>query len=102
MPDLRTEITAATRAYYAQAATFPLTATDFYDWLAGLTPTRRAEVLARGFIANQAAPDFLRFCLEWRGCDMRAFMIERLSVAAYVLWTTNPAFNGHLTSYGVP
>lgn len=96
MPDLLTEITDGAKAYYAQASSFALTATDFYDWLASLPPTRRAEVLARGFIASQAEPDFLRYCLEWRGYDMRAFMMEQLSVDAFVLWMDNGQFNGDL------
>ena len=74
MPDLLAEITATARSYYAQAAAFSLTATDFYDWLDSLPTARRADVLARGFMASQAEPDFLRFCLEWRGYDMWGFM----------------------------
>ena len=101
MPDLLAEITAAARAYYAQAAAFPLTATDFYDWLAGLPPARWAGVLARGFAASQAEPDFLRFCLEWRGLDMWSFMAARLSVAAFELWVANGEFNGDLPPHAV-
>ena len=101
MPDLLTEITDAAKAYYAQACAFPLTATDFYDWLADLSATRRAAVLAHGFTASQAEPDFLRFCLEWRGYDMRAFMAGRLSVAAFELWVVNGEFNGDLPLHAV-
>jgi hypothetical protein len=86
MSDLLPEITATAQAYYAQTSDFPLTATDFYDWLASLSPTRRADVLARGFTTTQSEPDFLRWCLELRGYSMRAFMAERLSVAAYEAW----------------
>lgn len=86
MSTLLPEITAAAQAYYAQTADFPLTATDFYDWLASLSPARRAEVLKRGFTTSQAEPEFLRWCLEVRGYSMRDFMAERLSVAAYTEW----------------
>ena len=101
MPDLLTEITDAAKAYYAQARTFVLTATDFYDWMAQLPAARRAEVVAQGFIASQAEPDFLRYCLEWRGYHMRAFMISRLSVKAFVLWIDNGEFNGDLPPHAV-
>ena len=96
MPDLLTEITHAAKAYYAQARAFPLTATDFYDWMAGLPGARRAEVQAHGFVGSQGDPDFLRYCLEWRGYDMRAFMVGRLSVEAFALWVENKEFNGDL------
>ena len=101
MPDLLAEITTTARAYYAQAAAFPLTATDFYDWLEGLAPTRRADVLARGFAARRAEPDFLRFCLEWRGLDMWGFMAARLSLAAFELWVANGEFNGDLPPHAL-
>lgn len=96
MSDLLAEITAAAKAYYAQTIDFPLTATDFYDWLDALPAARRANVLARGFLTSQAEPDFLRWCLELRGYSMRAFMAEQLSVAAYELWATHQQFNGDL------
>ena len=86
MSDFLPEITAAAQAYYAQTSDFPLTATDFYDWLASLSAARRADVMARGFTTTQSEPDFLRWCLELRGYSMRAFMAERLSVAAYGAW----------------
>lgn len=89
MPDLPAEITDAAKAYYAQAITFPLTATDFYDWLVSLPTSRRVEVLAHGFATSQAEPDFLRYCLEWRGYDMRAFMAGQLSADAFGLWIDN-------------
>lgn len=101
MPDLLAEITATARAYYAQAATLPLTATDFYDWLDTLPPARRREVLARGFSTGQAEPAFLRFCLEWRGQGMRSFMAARLSVAAFELWAAHGEFNGDLPPHSV-
>lgn len=101
MPDLLTEITAAAKAYYAQASHFALTATDFYDWLASLPEARRAEVVARGFLASQAEPDFLRYALEWRGYDMRAFMMGKLSVDAFELWMNNGQFNGDLPLHSV-
>jgi len=86
MSDLLVEITTATQAYYAQTSDFPLTATDFLDWLNSLPAARRADVLARGFTNSQAEPGFLRWCLELRGYSMRAFMAEQLSVAAYEAW----------------
>ena len=101
MPDLLAEITQAAKAYYAQAAAFPLTATDFYDWLESLPPAQRATVLAQGFAASQAEPNFLRFCLEWRGYSRREFMASRLSVAAFSLWIANGEFNGDLPMHGV-
>ena len=60
------------------------------DWLA-----------ARGFAASQAEPDFLRFCLEWRGLDMRSFMSARLSAAAFELWAAHNEFNGDLPPHGI-
>jgi hypothetical protein len=96
MSDLLTEITRAAKAYYAQTSDFPLTATDFYDWLGALPAARRADVLARGFLTSQAEPDFLRWCLELRGYSMRAFMAEQLSVAAYSIWAAHQQFNGDL------
>ncbi len=101
MSDLLTEITVAAQAYYAQARTFALTATDFFDWLAELPAARRAEVRARGFVASQAEPAFLRYCLEWRGYDMRAFMAGRLSVAAFALWLTHGQFDGDLPPHAL-
>ena len=101
MPDLLAEITTTARAYYAQAAALPLTATDFYDWLDTLSPAHRTEVLARGFTASQAEPDFLRFCLELRGLAMLGFMAARLSVAAFELWIANDEFNGDLPPHSV-
>ncbi|MGI4867403.1 MAG: hypothetical protein ACRYFZ_26020 [Janthinobacterium lividum] len=99
MPDLLSEITTAAKAYYAQTSDFPLTATDFLDWMDSLPTARRADVLARGFITSQAEPDFLRWCLELRGYSMRAFMAEQLSVAAYEIWFTHSQFNGDLPLY---
>ncbi len=86
MSDLLAAITTAAQAYYAQTSHFPLTATDFLDWLDSLPAARRADVLARGFTTSQAEPGFLRWCLELRGYSMREFMAERLSVKAYELW----------------
>jgi hypothetical protein len=82
MTDLLAQITTAARAYYAQANHLQLTATDFYSWLDELPLTRRAEVLAHGFIATQTELKFLRTYMEWRGYSMRAFMAERLAVFA--------------------
>ena len=96
MSDLLTEITVAAKAYYAQTSDFPLTATDFYDWLGSLPAARQVDVQQRGFVTSQAEPDFLRWCLEQRGYAMRAFMADRLSVAAYDLWATHQQFNGDL------
>ncbi|MDO7852585.1 hypothetical protein [Hymenobacter convexus] len=101
MPDLLTEITNAAKAYYAQAGSFTLTATDFYDWMAELPVTRQAEVSARGFGASHAEPDFLRRCLEWRGYSMREFMAGRLSADAFALWMSNGQFNGDLPPHAV-
>ena len=101
MPDLLAEITQAAKAYYAQAAAFPLTATDFYGWLESLPTARRADVLARGFAASQAEPNFLRFCLEWRGYSCREFMASRLSVAAFELWISNEEFDGDLPPHRI-
>jgi hypothetical protein len=96
MSDLLNEITAAAKAYYAQTSDFPLTATDFLDWMDSLPPARRADVLKRGFITSQSEPDFLRWCLERRGYSMCIFMAEHLSVAAYDIWFTHGQFNGDL------
>ncbi|MGI4743644.1 MAG: hypothetical protein ACRYG7_51485 [Janthinobacterium lividum] len=101
MSDLLHEITHAAQAYYAQTSDFPLTATDFYDWLGALPAARQADVLARGFTTSRAEPDFLRYCLECRGYAMRAFMAERLSVAAYDLWAAHGEFNGDLPVHAV-
>ncbi|QKG56138.1 hypothetical protein GKZ68_05460 [Hymenobacter sp. BRD128] len=96
MSDLCTEITHAAQAYYAQTSDFPLTATDFYDWLGTLPAARQADVLARGFTTSQSEPDFLRYCLECRGYAMRPFMAEHLSVAAYDRWAAHGELNGDL------
>jgi len=101
MSDLLTEITHAAKAYYSQTNNFPLTATDFYDWLRALPAARQADVLERGFITSQSEPDFLRYCLECRGYAMRSFMAERLSVDAYVLWAAHGEFNGDLPAHAV-
>ncbi|HEX8330255.1 MAG TPA: hypothetical protein VF629_22180 [Hymenobacter sp.] len=101
MPDLLAEITQAAKAYYAQAAAFPLTPTDFQEWLESLPPARRAEALARGFVASQAEPHFLHFCLEWRGYNRREFMARHLSVAAFELWATHGGFDGDLPPHGL-
>ena len=101
MPDLLTEITRATRAYYRQVDALQLTATDFYDWLGGLPAASRAEVLARGFVASRAEPQFLLQCLEGRGLSMRDFMARQLSVAAYELWQAHGAFGGDLPPHGI-
>ena len=99
MSDLLAEITTATQAYYAQTSDFPLTATDFFDWLDSLPAAHRADVLARGFTTSQAEPDFLRWCLELRGYSMRTFMAEQLSVAAYEEWATHCQRNDKLLTY---
>ena len=101
MPDLLAEITAAARAYYAQANSLPLTATDFFSWLGELPATRRADLLARGLAASRAEPHFLRYCLECRGYAMRAFMAPRLSVAAYELWAAHGEFDGDLPPHSI-
>lgn len=101
MPDLLSEISRAVRAYYAQANGLSLTATDLYDWLGELPAARRAAVLARGLTAGQAEPLFLRYCLEGRGYDMRTFMGEQLSVAAFGLWQTHGEFDGDLPPHGI-
>jgi hypothetical protein len=85
--DLLTEINDAIRAYCAQASALTLTATDFYDWLASLSPAQRAQVRQRGLRACRAEPEFLRFCLEWRGLDLWSFMSAHLSLSAFELWT---------------
>lgn len=54
MPDLLSEITQTAKAYYAQASAFPLTATDFYDWLESLPTARKTEVMAHGFRAGRS------------------------------------------------
>ena len=101
MPDLLHEITRAAQAYYAQTSDFPLTATDFFDWLDALPVARRADVLARGFTTSQAEPDFLRWCLELRGYAMRDYMAEQLSAEAYALWAAHGEFNGDLPAHAV-
>lgn len=101
MPDLLAEITRAAKEYYRQANALPLTATDFYDWLASLPAARKAEVMAHGFSACRAEPDFLRFCLEWRGHDMYSFMAGQLSVDAFTLWEASGGFDGDLPYHGI-
>ena len=101
MPDLLSEITQAAKAYYAQASALPLTANDFYEWLVSLPVARHAEVTARGFAADQAEPDYLRYCLEFRGHSMWSFMAHQLTVPAFELWTTHNQFNGGLPAHGV-
>jgi hypothetical protein len=101
MSDLLNEITTAAKAYYTQTADFPLTATDFLDWLDSLPAARRADVLKRGFITSQSEPDFLRWCLELRGYSMRAFMAEHLSATAYEIWFTHGQFNGDLPIHSI-
>lgn len=101
MPDLLAEITRAARAYYAQVNELPLTATDFYAWLDDLPAPRRAEVLARGFVASRAEPGLLRYCLEWRGYGMREFMAQQLSAAAFELWEAYGEFDGDLPPHSV-
>ena len=101
MPDLLNEITQAAKAYYAQASTFRLTATDFYDWLESLPAARKAAVQAQGFTTSQAQPDFLHFCLEWRGYNRWEFMARHLSVEAFALWTANHEFDGDLPPHAV-
>ena len=85
--NLLTEIDHAARAYCVQARALTLTATDFYDWLESLPPTRRTEVRRRGFRASRSEPEFLRFCLEWRGIDLWSFMAANLSLPAFEFWT---------------
>lgn len=101
MPDLLTEITRAAKAYYAQAPALGPTAADFHDWTTLLAPVRQAENRARGFAAALADPEFLRYCLEWRGYDMWGFMAAQLSVAAFAVWAANGQFNGNLPSHGI-
>ncbi|AWM33642.1 hypothetical protein [Hymenobacter nivis] len=101
MPDLLAEITAAARAYYAQANALPLTATDFASWLDELPTAQRAGLLARGLPGGRAEPRFLRYCLECRGYAMRAFMAPRLSVPAYELWAAHGEFNGDLPLHSI-
>ena len=101
MPDLLAEITATARAYYAQVNELPLTATDFYSWLDELPVGRRAGGLARGLTTSRAEPDFLRYCLEWRGFMMRDFMAQHLSVAAFELWQASGQLNGDLPPHSV-
>ncbi len=56
MPDLLAEVTAAARAYYAQANALPFTATDFLSWLDELPAVQRAGLLARGLAGSRAEP----------------------------------------------
>ena len=58
-------------------------------------------MLARGFAANRAEPDFLRVCLEWRGLDRWGSMAARLSIAAFELWAANGGFNGELPPHAL-
>lgn len=60
------------------------------------TGARRAEVLARSLAASRAEPEFLRYCLEWRGNGMREFMAQCLSVVAFELWEAHGEFTGDL------
>ena len=101
MPDLLTEITRAAKAYYAQAPAMGLTSNDFNDWVASLAPVRQEPARRCGFAAAQAAPAFLRYCLEWRGHDMWGFMAARLSVGAFELWAAHGQFNGDLPPQGI-
>lgn len=101
MSDLLTKVTHAAKAYYAQTSDFPLTATDFDDWMSALPTARQADVLARGFTTSQSEPDFLRYCLECRGYAMRSFMAECLSTDAFTLWATHGEFNGDLPVHAV-
>ena len=84
--DLPAEIDAAIRAYCAQAQAITLTATDFYDWLAALPLARQTAIRQRGFRASRAEPEFIRFCLEWRGISLWNFMAANLSLPAFDLW----------------
>jgi len=102
MPDLLTEITHAARSYYRQTNAFQLTATDLFDWKAQLSPTRHADLLARGLAVAQTEVAFLRYCLEQRGYSMRAHMAENLSVAAFDLWEQHHEFNGDLPDHFSP
>ncbi|MBF9144083.1 hypothetical protein [Hymenobacter properus] len=85
--ELLIEINDAIRAYCAQARSLTLTATDFYDWLASLPSGQRARVREGGLRGCRAEPEFLRFCLEWRGLDLWSFMAANLSLPAFDLWT---------------
>ena len=75
--------------------------TDFHDWASTLASAWQAHVRAQGFAAAKAEPEFLRYCLEWRGHDVWSFMAGRLSVAAFTLWVTNGEFNGDLPPHGI-
>lgn len=86
------EVTRATLAYYAQARTLTLTATDFYQWLASLPDKRRGEVLKHGFSTRQH-PDFLRYCLERRSCRLPDFMAEQLSLPDFAQWVASGSSN---------
>ncbi len=101
MLGLLAETTRAAKAYYAQTSDFPLTTTDFFDWLASLPAPYRAAVQAHGFTTSQAEPGFLRYCLENRGYAMRPFMAEWLSATAFALWQHHGEFNGDLPAHSV-
>ncbi|ALW83788.1 hypothetical protein AUC43_00910 [Hymenobacter sedentarius] len=96
MTELAAEIHRAIQAYCAQARALPLTATDFYDWLAALPPDRRAEVKAQGMRASKAEPEFLSFCLEWRGYTLWNFMAGHLSLEAFDHWVASGQSAGKL------
>jgi len=85
--DLLLEINEAIETYCAQTRSLTLTATDFHDWLASLPPAQRTGVRQRGLRACRAEPEFMRFCLEWRGLDLWGFMAAHLSLPAFDLWT---------------
>ena len=94
MSDLLTEITRAAKADYAQASIMELTSNDLNDWVVLLVPARWEEACQCGFAA--APPAFLRYCLEWRGCDMWSLMAAQLSVGAFEPWAAHGQFNGDL------
>ena len=56
---------------------------------------------ARGLAAGQAEPDFLRYCLEWRGYVRWGFLAARLSVPAFGRWAAHYQFNGDLPPHAV-
>jgi hypothetical protein len=95
-PAVLAEIATATKAYCDQARCLQLTATDFYDWLDALPPARRALVKERGLRACRFEPNFLRFCLEWRGYDMWSFMAANLSLEAFEYWASHGQFAGQV------
>jgi len=95
-PDILAAITEVARAYYRQSQRYQLTATDFFDWLELLPPATRADLSRQGFAVASHQLNFLRHCLELRGHDMRAYMMEHLSVPAYEQWLKQHQFNGEL------